>query len=111
MLHRFAIDASTIFVARGDGALWSLEPAYYDVSVVLPPANRYVVGRPAWLAIGGVRAPVAVDLDLEANHLPYLLEAHYAAENDNAVPADRLLIEHAASQAVSFLRRAVTASR
>ena len=104
LLRRFAIDAPTIFLSRRDGAAWSLEPGFYDVSVVLPPPVHLIVGRPDWLTLNGERTPVAVDLDVQEDHLPCLLEARAVAESDKAVPADRVLIERTAAQAVLFLR-------
>ncbi|MBS0583610.1 MAG: hypothetical protein JSS42_10975 [Proteobacteria bacterium] len=103
LLRRFAIAAPGILVAKRDGAAWSLEPGYYDVSVVLPPPAKLIVGRPDWLTLGGTRAPVAIDVDLSAAHLPCLIEARHAGENDKAVPADRELVERDATQAVLFL--------
>ena len=102
MLRQFAIATPSIFLA--DAQPWTLEPAFYDVSVVLPPASRRVVGRPDWLTLDGMREPVAIDLDLSDQHLPCVLEARYAAESDKAVPADRVLIESHVPQAVLFLR-------
>jgi hypothetical protein len=43
-------------------------------------------------------------VDLQPASLPCVVEARYAAESSAAVPADRLLIEHAGDQVVLFLR-------
>ncbi len=104
LLRRFAIDAPTIFLSRRDGLAWSLEPSFYDVSVVLPPPDHQIVGRPDWLTLNGERTPVAIDLDVQEDHLPCMLEARAVAESEKAVPADRVLIERAEVQAVLFLR-------
>ena len=104
LLQRFSIRAPSLLLARRGDAPWSLEPDFYDVSVVLPPADHQVVGRPDWLALGGAREAVAIDLDVQPAHLPCVLEARYASESDKAIPADRVLIEQRASQAVLFLR-------
>ena len=101
--QRFAITATSMLIAR-DGKPWSLEPDYYEASVLLPPPAQRIVGRPDWLTLDGAREPVAIDLDVSEQHLPYVLEARYANENDKAVPADRLPIEIATRQAVLFLR-------
>jgi hypothetical protein len=101
--QRFAIAAPSLLLAR-DGKPWSLEPEYYDASVLLPPPAQRIVGRPDWLTLDGAREPVAIDLDVSEQHLPYVLEARYVGENDKAVPADRLPIESATRQAVLFLR-------
>jgi len=104
LLRRFAINAPSILVASRDGAAWSLEPSYYDVSVVLPPPAKLIIGRPDWLALGGTRTPVAIDIELGSAHLPCLIEARYKAESDKAVPADRTLVERSGMQALLFLR-------
>lgn len=109
LVQRFALHAPSVLVANRDAAPWSLEPGYYDVSVVLPPPNHLIVGRPDWLTLGGAREPIAIDLDVQPEHLPCVLEARYAAESDKAIPADRVLIEQRpieqrAVQAVLFLR-------
>ena len=104
LLQRFSIRAPTVFLANAGKAPWSLEPQFYDISVLLPPADHLIVGRPDWLTLGGERVPVAIDLDIQADHLPCVLEARYAAESDKAIPADRVLIEQNISQAVLFLR-------
>ena len=100
---RFAVNAPSLLLS-GDGKPWSLEPEFYDASVLLPPPARRIVGRPDWLALDGAREAVAIDLDVGEQHLPYLLEARYANESDKAVPADRLPVESATRQAVLFLR-------
>jgi len=103
LLERFPLREPAL-LRDAHGAPWSLEPTLYDASVLLPPPQQHIVGRPDWLALGGARAPVAVDLDLSAAHLPALLEAHYASEPDDAIPADRVLIESGSGQVVLFLR-------
>lgn len=103
--RRFARDTPSIFVSRKDGAAWSLEPAVYDVSILLPPAHESIVGRPGWLTLDGERIPTGIALDLAAETLPVLIEARFAGESDKAVPADRVLVERATNQqVVLFLR-------
>ena len=103
LLDRFPVHEPALLLDT-HGAPWSLEPALYDASVLLPPPQQHIVGRPDWLALDGARTPVAVDLDLSAAHLPALLEARYANESDTAIPADRVLIESGTGQVVLFLR-------
>ena len=102
LVVRCVTSPSVLLAANGKP--WSLEPAFYDVSVVLPPLARRIVGRPDWLTLDGTRAPVAIDLDVSEQHLPCVLEARYSGESDKAVPADRVLIEQRAIQAVLFLK-------
>ena len=104
LLQRYPVSAATIFAAHDRRSAWSLEPNFYDVSVLLPP-TRLVDGRPDWLSLGGERIAVAIAIDLQPASLPCVVEARYAAESDAAVPADRLLIEHRGDD------RAVSASR
>jgi hypothetical protein len=103
LLQTFPVDAPTIFVAGDGKSAWSLEPRFYDVSVLLPP-TRLVYGRPDWLALGGAREAVAVGLDLQPESLPCVLEARYAGEGDAAIPADRALVERSGDPVVLFLR-------
>ena len=103
LLQTFALDVPTV-LASGDGrSPWSLEPSFYDISVVLPPA-RLVDGRPDWLTLGGAREAIAVGLDLQPESLPCAVEARYAAESDAAIPADRVLVERGSDPVVLFLR-------
>ncbi len=93
---------------------WSARPAVYDLNVILPPANParsdYMQGaielhidnrivpvlppsngghRPDWLSLDGQRVMVPIDAGFCARKFPCLVEAHYAAESDAAVSADR----------------------
>lgn len=104
LLRRFPVTQPSIFVARKDGSAWSLEPNTYDVSVVLPRSRDAVLGRPGWLTLAGQRKPTGVALDLSAATLPLLIEARPVGESDQAVPADRVLVERAAREVVLFLR-------
>lgn len=99
----------------GDGHPWSARPKLYDMNVILPPANERVSAyvrdrviplqihgkaaialpaaadghRPGWLALDGRRLALPISRDLCARTFPCLVEAHYAAEPDDAVAADR----------------------
>lgn len=84
-------DAPIVF--RNDaGALWSLRPKGFDVSVVFP-AESYRRGRPTWATIGNLRTPYGITADICRNTYPCLVEARYANEGDDAIPADRLVFE------------------
>ena len=102
LLQRFAPVAPSVLLAHDGHTAWSLEPDFYDVSVILPP-TRLLNGRPDWLRTDA-RIEVAIDVDLQPASLPCVVEARYAAESSVAVPADRLLIDHAGDQVVLFLR-------
>lgn len=75
-----------------DGKPWSLRKGAYDVSVVFPPETSRR-GRPAWLDLGGLRVPYSVTGGMCDNNYPCMVEARHANEPDEAIPADRVVIE------------------
>lgn len=79
-----------VFVSQS-GKPWSLRTGY-DVSVFFPP-QKMMRGRPTWLALGGERFPYTVDGQHCARSYPCLVEAFYANEGMDAIPADRLVID------------------
>jgi hypothetical protein len=81
------------FVYENDaGKPWALKPGQYDVSVFFPPETR-IEGRPDWLGLTGARRPVSVSGADCLARFPCLIEARYAAEDDDAVAADRIALE------------------
>ena len=78
-----------VFVSK-TGEPWSLRPGY-DVSVFFPP-EKIRRGRPTWLSLGGERQPYYVSGDRCNHSLPCLVEARYANEAADAIPADRLIL-------------------
>jgi hypothetical protein len=79
-----------VFVNR-EGKPWSLRPGY-DVSVFFPMTHQRQ-GRPTWLTLGGLRVPWYVDGGVCQDHFPCLIEARYSDESDDAIPADRLVLD------------------
>jgi hypothetical protein len=80
----------TIFV---DGAkAWTLKPKQYDISVFFPPDRAAAGSRPEWATLGGLRKPYAVGSELCHNQFPCMIEAFYAGEGDDAVAADRAVL-------------------
>jgi len=80
--------------ANAAGNVWTLKPGRYDVSVFFPPQSS-IDGRPDWLSLGGRRQPYALtDADC-LQRFPCLVQAHYAAEGEDAVAADRVAFEAA----------------
>lgn len=77
----------------GAGKPWSLKPNAYDVSVFFPP-QELRRDRPTWLDIDGLRKPVLVHQNLCQKQVPCLIEARYADEGKDAIPADRLVFDH-----------------
>ena len=80
-----------VFVDK-DGKPWTLKPKAYDVSVFFPPDELHD-GRPTWLDLGGLRTPYFVGGEACQNEYPCLIEARYANEGEDAIPADRLVLD------------------
>jgi hypothetical protein len=93
-----AISVPTVFV-NADGKPWALRDGY-DVSVIFPPLVLRR-GRPTWLALDGLRVPYVVGAERCGMHIPCLVEARYAAEGEDAIPADRLVLSALPQNAVS----------
>jgi hypothetical protein len=83
-------EAPMVFV-DGDGKPWALRPGY-DATVFFPP-EKLDRGRPTWLSLAGLRQPRLVSGDGCHAHYPCLVEARYGSEGQDAVPADRALLD------------------
>jgi len=83
--------AQPIVFEDRDGKPWSLKPKAYDVSVFFP-VEQMRDDRPTWLDIGGLRKPYSVDGSACQGDFPCLIEARYANESDEAIPADRVVL-------------------
>jgi hypothetical protein len=70
---------------------WTLKPELYDVSVFFPPTAE-TEGRPNWVSLGGTRQPYSISSDLCRNQFPCMIEARYAGEDEDAVAADRAVL-------------------
>ena len=70
---------------------WTLKPKQYDLSVIFPSAPLNDL-RPDWLTLDGLRVPYPVDGEMCRGHFPCLIEARYANEGNDAVAADRALL-------------------
>lgn len=70
---------------------WSLRPGY-DASVIFPQ-EHFVHGRPTWLELWGARVPYVVNGAVCQNHWPCMVAARYADEDDDAIPADRMVLD------------------
>ena len=73
------------------GKPWSLRQGY-DVSVFFPPQEMQH-GRPTWASLGGLRMPYFVTGDRCHRSYPCLVEARYANEGDDAIPADLMVLD------------------
>jgi len=80
----------SVFVNGDKG--WTLKPDEYDLSVLFPP-EASTTDRPEWLRLGGLREPYAVGSELCNTHLPCLIEARYADEGADSIPADRVILD------------------
>jgi hypothetical protein len=83
-------DSPIVFV-NAQGKPWSLR-ANYDVSVFFPP-EQLVRNRPTWLSLGGLRIVHYVTADYCSSHFPCLIEARYSNEGEDAIPADRMMLD------------------
>lgn len=94
--YRAVIDslhpAAPIIFEGKDGTPWTLKPKAYDVSVLFPP-EEIREGRPSWLDLGGLRRPHLISSSACRDVFPCLIEARYAKEGDDAIPADRLVLD------------------
>lgn len=72
---------------RTDGAPWSADPAAHDLDVLLPPVSHQ--RRPRRLSLDGLRTSHLITTELCTNHIPCVVEARYAQESEDAIPADR----------------------
>ncbi|WP_266181204.1 hypothetical protein [Dyella humicola] len=87
LIAQFPVDRPSVLINRQNGSVWTSDPARHDVDVILPKAGHQ--RRPHWLALGGTRETRVVTSDICARQLPCVVEARYANESDDAVPADR----------------------
>jgi len=79
-----------VFINK-DAKAWSLRPGY-DASVIFPE-EHFVFGRPSWLELWGARVPFSVDGNVCQRHWPCMVAARYADEGDDAIPADRMVLD------------------
>ncbi|WP_449448042.1 hypothetical protein [Thermomonas brevis] len=91
LARTFGVRAPSVLMDRQNRTAWSSEPQRFDISVLLPAVDASAL-RPDWLALGGKRQAVAVDLTPCNTHLPCLAEARYAGEGDDAIPADQFVL-------------------
>ncbi|HET6545915.1 MAG TPA: hypothetical protein VFG55_04130 [Rhodanobacteraceae bacterium] len=80
-----------VFVGKS-GDPWSLKAKAYDASVFFPH-DVLRDGRPTWATLGGLRVSYYVGKELCSDRFPCLIEARYVDEGDDAIPADRLVID------------------
>lgn len=91
LARAFDIDEPSVLLSTADARPWSVLPARFDASVVLPAEDATAL-RPGWLALGGRRLATKVDFAACLAHLPCLVEARHAGEGDDAIPADQFVM-------------------
>jgi hypothetical protein len=91
VMEKLAPSQPIVFV-DSKGNPWSLKDKAYDVSVFFP---EEVVqrGRPTWLALGGMRQAFEVSGRMCDQNYPCMVEARPEGRPDEAIPADRAVIE------------------
>ena len=83
------LDAEPVVLLNAAGAPWSATPGALDVSL-FHPRSFLEHGRPHWMAMGDLRRPVEVTLEPQPE--PTLLQARVAGESEDAVPLDQCLV-------------------
>jgi hypothetical protein len=116
LIKDFPPNGPTVLVNRTTGRPWSAHPDWYDLNVLLPPAdtggvesgyiqplttvrdtdrdhlmlaNRLNKQRPDWLTLRNERIPYAIRTTLCKTRFPCVVDAHYVNEPDEAIAADR----------------------
>ena len=116
LIGDFPSDGPIVLVNRTTGRPWSAHPDWYDLNVLLPPAdtggdesgytqslttvrdtdrdhlmlaNHLNKQRPDWLTLRNERIPYAIRTTLCKTRFPCVVDAHYVNEPDEAITADR----------------------
>lgn len=84
---QFPVQKPSVLISQQTGSVWASDPDRHDVDVILPPSGHQ--RRPHWLSLGGARTTRVASVDMCRRQLPCVVEARYANESDDAVPADR----------------------
>ncbi|HJP99122.1 MAG TPA: hypothetical protein VJ862_11215 [Rhodanobacteraceae bacterium] len=90
-----------VFLGK-NGKPWSLRPGY-DVSVVFPE-EHFRLGRPTWLSLLGIRVAYPVHGTVCRGHYPCMVSARYDDERDDAIPADRMVLEPISEMTIDGIR-------
>jgi hypothetical protein len=90
VIRKINPQVATVFIDAA-GKPWTLR-AGYDVSVFFP-AQKLDRGRPTWATLGTLRKPYPVSGDRCERDYPCLVEARYADEGMDAIPADLMVLD------------------
>ena len=88
--HNDELPADPFMLVHQDGRAWALRPAAHDISIFAAPWTD----EQHWRALDGLRQHRTLASN-PCTHYPCLIEARYMAESDEAIPADRQLLEQA----------------
>lgn len=80
-----------ILLSNEVGRFWSARPGVHDATVT-HPRTVYEESRPSWLRVLGDRRYFALPADVCGTADRCIVQARHAAEDENAVPVDALLI-------------------
>ena len=86
----FPVDKPSVLLSRQNGSVWASDPDRHDVDVILPRSGHQ--RRPHWLELGGARQTRVISSDMCQRQFPCIVEARYANESDDAIPADRYVL-------------------
>ena len=86
LIELYRPERAVVITRRDDGSVWTADPTRHDVDVLLPGPGR--LRRPRWLSLDGRRVTRLITTELCAGHVPCVVEARYADESDDAIPAD-----------------------
>ena len=86
----FPVERPSVLISRQNGSVWASDPDRHDVDVILPPSGRQ--RRPHWLELGGARQTRVISSEMCQRQFPCVVEARFANESDDAVPADRYVL-------------------
>ncbi len=89
---------------QADGSAWSHRRDAVDLTVIAPVSAETLDDAGGWMTLDGTRRAMKVPADACAGQRPCLVSAYHAGEADNAVPADRMVINAAAPVRALFLK-------
>jgi hypothetical protein len=86
LITAFPVDRPSVLLSRQNGSVWASDPDRHDVDVILPPSGHQ--RRPHWLDLGGTRQTRVIASEICQRQLPCVVQARYANESEDAIPAD-----------------------
>ncbi|AIF47453.1 hypothetical protein HY57_09295 [Dyella japonica A8] len=87
LIAAFPVERPSVLLSRQNGSVWASDPDRHDVDVILPPSGHQ--RRPHWLGLDDTRQTRVISSEICQRQLPCVVEARYANESDDAIPADR----------------------